>query len=296
MRRWWRTAVVVTTAALALAGCGAPAGVDRNLADDWPALGPAKGFVPVAGACHTTVPDVGYLSGYNPVDCTASHRSETLHVGTLTGPGAERGAPPRAGSTGARTARAECDKQVSKAVGADWRSGRLLVSVIFPSALAWTGGARWFRCDASEVASLDDSSLIPRQSSLRGALAPGSPLAYGCFNPKLVKDDIDQMRPVACTAKHHAEFVGVWQAPDISYAEFGRTSLRAHKACRALIAKYVKVPNNSDLQYRAGTIIYHPFEEEWQNGNHGVQCFLWLDDRTSTRSLKGAGTKGLPIQ
>ena len=31
------------------------------------------------------------------------------------------------------------------------------------------------------------------------------------------------MRPVACTAKHHAEFVGVWQAPDISYAEFRRT-------------------------------------------------------------------------
>ena len=43
------------------------------------------------------------------------------------------------------------------------------------------------------------------------------------------------------------------------------------------------MPNNSDLQYRAGTIFYHPYEQEWQNGNRGVQCFLWLDDRNLTR-------------
>ncbi|MGC1211074.1 MAG: septum formation family protein [Micromonospora sp.] len=296
MRRWWTAAAVGAVAVLALAGCGAPGGADGNLTDDWPGFGPAKGFVPENGACHTTVQDVGYLSGYNPVGCTEPHRAETLYVGTLTGADAGRGAPPRAGSNGMRTARAECDRQVSKAVGADWRSGRVMVSVVFPSALAWTGGARWFRCDAAEVASLDDISVIAREASLKNALKPGSPLAHGCFNPKVSKDDIEEMRPVACSAKHHAEFVGVYQAPDITYAEFQRTSLRVHKACRGLIAKYVKVPNNSDMQYRAGTIIYHPFEQEWKDGNRGVQCFLWLDDRTFTRSLKGAGTKGLPIQ
>lgn len=296
MRRWWTAVAVGAVAVLALAGCGAPGGADGNLTDDWPGFGPAKGFVPENGACHTIVQDVGYLSGYNPVGCTEPHRAETLYVGTLTGADAGRGTPPRAGSNGMRTARAECDRQVSKAVGADWRSGRVMVSVVFPSALAWTGGARWFRCDAAEVASLDDISVIAREASLKNALKPGSPLAHGCFNPKLSKDDIEEMRPVACTAKHHAEFVGIYQAPDITYAEFGRTSLRAHKACRGLIAKYVKVPNNSDMQYRAGTIIYHPYEQEWKDGNRGVQCFLWLDDRTLTRSLKGAGTKGLPIQ
>ncbi|KKK06067.1 septum formation family protein [Micromonospora sp. HK10] len=296
MRRWWTAIAAGAAAALALTGCGAPGGVDRDLADDWPALPKAAAFLPDAGTCHVTIQDVGYLSGYNPVDCTVLHRAETLHVGTLTGPDAERSTPPRVGSAGMRTARAECDTQVSKAVGADWRSGRLAVGVVFPSASAWGGGARWFRCDASEVTSLDDGSVTARTASLRGALATGSPLAFGCFNPKLVKDDIQQMRPVACTAKHHAEFVGIYQFPDISYAEFKRTSLRAHKACRDLIATYAKVPKNGDLQYRAGTIIYHPLEAEWRNGERGVQCFLWVADRALTRSMRGAGNKGLPVR
>ncbi|MEU4371078.1 septum formation family protein [Micromonospora chersina] len=295
MRRWWAAVAVGVTAALALGGCGAPAGVDRDLADDWPAFGAPTAFVPESGACHRTIQDVGYLSGYNPVDCATTHRAETLHVGTLTGADAERGAPPRAGSAGARTAHAECTRQVNKAVGADWRAGRLRLSVVFPSALAWTGGARWFRCDLSEVAGLDDGSVTARSGSLRNALKAGSPLALGCFDPKLKKNDVEEMRPVACTAKHHAEFVGVYRFPDISYAEFQRTSLRAHKGCRGLIAKYVKVPNNGDMVYRAGTIIYHPFEEEWNDGDRGVQCFLWVSDRTLTRSLKGGGSKALPV-
>ncbi|MEU1688009.1 septum formation family protein [Micromonospora sp. NPDC005707] len=295
MRRWWAAVAAGVTAVLALGGCGAPAGVDRDLADDWPAFGAPAAFVPQAGACHSTIQDVGYLSGWNPVDCAATHRAETLYVGTLTGPDAGRGTPPKAGSTGARTAHAECAKQVNKAVGAEWRSGRLRLSVVFPSAAAWTGGAHWFRCDASEVASLDDGSVVARRGSLRNALKAGSPLALGCFNPKLSKDDVEEMRPVACTAKHHAEFVGVYRFPDLSYAEFQRTTLRAHKGCRALIARYVKVPNNGDLVYRAGTIIYHPYEEEWQDGDRGVQCFLWVSDRTLTRSLKGGGSKALPV-
>ncbi|MEU2613273.1 septum formation family protein [Micromonospora sp. NPDC007271] len=296
MRRWWTAAAVGVTAVLALAGCGAPAGVDRDLTDDWRALPPAEAFVPAVGVCHPTIQDVGYLSGYNPIDCATSHRAETLHVGTLTGADAGRGAPPRAGSNGRRAAQAECDREVRKAIGADWRSGRLRLTVVFPSALAWSGGARWFRCDLFEVASLDDDNVTARTATLRNALKAGSPLALGCFDPKFSKDDIEEMRPVACTAKHHAEFVGVYPFPDVTYAEFQRSSLRAHKACRGLIATYVKVPNNSDLQYRAGTIIYHPVEEQWNDGDRGVQCFLWLENRTLTRSLKGAGSKGLPIR
>ncbi|ATO13752.1 hypothetical protein CO540_07870 [Micromonospora sp. WMMA2032] len=295
MRRWWAAVAAGAVAVLALGGCGAPAGVDRDLADDWPAFAAPVGFVPKADVCHPTVADVGYLSGYQPVDCATTHRAETLHVGTLTGPEAARSAPPRGGSAGLRAAHADCARQVTKAVGADWRSGRLQLSVVFPSAPAWSGGARWYRCDVAEVNDLDDGTVTERQGSLRAALKPGSPLALGCFNPKLVKDDIEAMRPVACTAKHHAEFVGIWQAPDISYAEFQRTSLRAHKACRGLIATYAKVPNDGNMQYRAGTIIYHPYEQQWRDGDRGVQCFLWVSDRTLTRSVRGAGAKALPV-
>ncbi|MFI5487213.1 septum formation family protein [Micromonospora echinaurantiaca] len=295
MRRWWTAVALGAVTALALTGCGAPAGVDGNLTDDWPAPAAPQAFVPAADVCHAAFQAVGYLSGYNPVDCGASHRVETLHVGTLSGPEAERGTPPKAGSAGMRTAHAECGKAVNEAVGGDWRSGRLGLTVVFPSPPAWTGGARWFRCDVSEIQSLDDTSVDARTGSLRGALRGDSPLAYRCFSPKLEKDQITEMRPVSCTSKHRAEFVGVWHAPEISYAEFRRTSKRVHRACRTLIAKYAKVPDDGNLQYRAGTIFYHPFERDWQNGNRGVQCFLWVSDRTLTRSVKGTGNKGLPI-
>ena len=199
-----------------------------------------------------------------------------------------------------RAARAECDTAGQHGAWArDWRSGRLLALRGLPVA-RWPGrgGARWFRCDVAEVTGLDDGSVQPATGSLKGALAgAGSPLAYGCFNPKLAQGrQVRQMRPVACTAKHHAEFVGVWQAPDISYDEFQRDTRCARTGrAGALIAKYAKVPNNGDMQYRAGTIIYHPFEQEWRDGDRGVQCFLWVADRTLTRSVKGAGTKGLPV-
>lgn len=101
MRRWWTAAVTGALVALALTGC-APAGLDTDLTDDWPALAAAEAFVPEAGVCHLAVQDVGYLSAYNPVDCGESHRAETLYVGTLSGAAAERGTPPPAGSAGMR--------------------------------------------------------------------------------------------------------------------------------------------------------------------------------------------------
>ncbi|MGW4499822.1 septum formation family protein [Micromonospora sp. NPDC004336] len=295
MRRRWAAVAAGAVAALALAGCGTPAGTDGDLTDDWPAPAAPQAFVPAAGVCHSVVQEVGYLTAYNPVDCAASHRAETVHVGTLTGAAAERTTPPPAGSAGMRAARSECDTKANEAVGADWRSGRLGLSVVLPSPGAWDGGARWFRCDLSERTSLDEANAKARTGSLKGALTGAAPLAHRCFNPKVSDDDVREMVPVACTSKHHAEFVGVWRAPDTSYQAFTRDSMKVHRACRALIARYARVPNNSDLQYRAGTIFYHPFEREWRNGNRGVQCFLWVSDRNLTRSMKGAGTKGLPV-
>ncbi|MET8234554.1 septum formation family protein [Micromonospora sp. NPDC005298] len=295
MRRWLTAVAGGAAVALALAGCGAPAGVDRNLTDDWPAPVAAQQFVPAADVCHHSSQQVGFLTGYNPMACAESHRVETMFVGTLTGKGAERGTPPTPGSEGMRAAQAGCDKEVSRAVGADWRSGRLGLTVVLPSAAAWTGGARWYRCDVTEIASIDDTAVDLRTGSLRGSLTGAAPLAYRCFNPKLVKDDIDEMVAVPCTTKHHAEFVGIWQAPDISYAEFTRTTKRTHRACQTMTAKFAKVPDNSQLDFRAGTIYYQPYEQEWKNGNRGVQCFLWISDRDLTRSLRNAGTKGLPV-
>lgn len=296
MRRWWAAVTAGGLMALALSGCAAPGGVDRDLVDDWPALTAPHGFVPTAGACHPDVPDVGYLGGWNPVDCARPHRAETLHVGTVTGAEARRPDPPAGGSPGVRAARADCDRQVARAVGADWRSGRLGLTLVLPSPQAWAGGARWYRCDVTEVRSLDEPAANIRTGSLRGALAAPGPLRLGCFDPTVRGDVVEAMVARPCAARHHAEFAGVWQAPDVGYAAFARDRAAVHRGCQGVIARYAGVPDDGDLRSRAGSIFYHPFEREWRAGNRGVQCFLWVSDRALTRSVAGAGTRGLPAR
>lgn len=56
------------------------------------------------------------------------------------------------------------------------------------------------------------------------------------------------------------------------------------------------MPNDGDLKFRAGSIYYGPAERDWRNGNHTVQCFLWLTDRTLTRSLRNTGPRSLPLR
>ncbi|MDG4798488.1 septum formation family protein [Micromonospora sp. WMMD1082] len=278
---------------MALAGCTRPAGTDGDLVDDWAPMSAPAVFTPDPGTCHTQPQDVGYLSAYAPVDCTSPHRAETLHVGTLTDAGGAR--PPATGSAGMRAAFGECDREVRTALGGDWRSGRIGLTVVLPSPQAWTGGARWFRCDVHELRGLDTPVPVRRTASLTGALDGSSPLRHGCFDARTDGDDVTEMVAVGCTARHRAEFVGLWRAPDTSWSAFLKETARVHRGCRSAIARYAKVPDDGNLQYRVGTIFYHPSEGEWRSGNRSVQCFLWINDRTLTRSVKGAGTGALPI-
>lgn len=295
MRRWLTAVAFVGMAALVLSGCGRPGGVDGDLTDDWAAIGKPVGFTPAAGACHPRFVDIGYLSSYQPVDCGQQHDAETLYVGTFGGADADRATPPPDGSPGLRAARTECDQKVDELVGGDWRGGRLTMSLVPPSSYAWSGGARWFRCDVGEIDGLDNPEVVSRTSSLKGALTGPSGLAYGCFTPKVVKADINEMQAVSCTAKHNSEFAGIWTAPDVPYEAFLKDDARTEKGCMGVIAAFAKVPNNSDLKYRTGWIFYYPPEADWAAGNRGVQCFLWIDGRSLTRSLKAAGTRALPV-
>ena len=160
---------------------------------------------------------------------------------------------------------------------------------------AWSSGTRWFRCDLSEVLSLDDTSLTQRNGSLEGALRKATPLRHTCYNPKLTGNDVDEMVPVACGKAHRSEFVGIYTATDRSYSAFRANDRRIHEGCLDVVASFAKLPNDGNLQYRAGTIYYFPQEDEWERGNRGVKCFLWRSDRTFTKSVKGGGTRMLPV-
>jgi hypothetical protein len=297
--RWAVAAVCALFVGLA-AGCGNPGGVDGELGDDWVGLAEPKAFTPAAQACHrTSHTEFGSLATYRPVDCAGAHRSETFHVGTFAGAEAGRNAPPPRASQGMRTAYAACDKQARGFLGDDWRQGRLWLGVVVPSASGWAGGARWFRCDLYEVSDVDDfGDSVDRQGSLKGALGAASPLRLGCYQVKSDSDGvIDSMSDVACTKQHNSEFVGVYQAPaSMAYPKGDSAWKRLHTGCRKAVASYVKVPDDANLVFRTGTVAVPNLEDDWKNGNHGVRCYLYLNDAKLTKSMKGVGAKGLPIR
>ncbi|OZV73877.1 hypothetical protein CA850_30700 [Micromonospora echinospora] len=296
MRRWLRACALGGVAALALAGCGVPEGTDGDLVDDWAGLATPKIFQPAADTCHPDETEVGYLSSYGPVPCDQSHETETVHVGTLPAEHTNGATVPSAGSPARLAAYAECEKAANRTLGADWRSGRVTLYTILPSEYGWKGGARWFRCDVAEVNRLDGPEVKRRTGTLKDALAGTAPLAHRCFNVKLANDKVDDMAEVSCTTRHDAEFVGIYKDTAGDHDELVKGSTRVHRRCQAMVASYAKVPDDSNLKYRTGTIYYHPSAEEWKDGNRGVQCFLWLSDRSLTRSVKGGGTKVLPIR
>ncbi|SDZ32173.1 Septum formation [Micromonospora pattaloongensis] len=296
MRRWLTAVAIGGAAALALTGCGAPAGVDGNLTDDWPAISEPKVFVPAAGVCHPADEQTALVSVYNPVDCARPHLFETVHVGVFTGEHAQRLTPPPAGSPAARAAFAECDRKTTEYVGGEWRDGRLGLAIRYAPGRAWAAGGRWFRCDVTEMVALDSWHETTRTASLAAALTATSPLRFGCFNPRIVKKKVEGMEPVGCRTPHRSEYVGVHTAPDTTYDSFNSNRERTHEGCRDVLAAYAKVPNDERIRFRAGTFFYVPSREAWADGDRGVHCFAYLSDRTLTRSIKGVGDKGLPVR
>jgi hypothetical protein len=132
---------------------------------------------------------------------------------------------------------------------------------------------------------------ISWSASLKGELARDSKLRNGCY--VVPKEEDVAWDEVECTAAHNGEYVGSFISTD------SRDSLIAdkdtiHRKCLSLIATYVGVPDDGMMKYRSGTGYLIPSPNLWESGDHGVRCYLYLS-KSKTSSLKGAGTKGLPI-
>jgi hypothetical protein len=292
------------TAALAAAlfagGCAGSGSVDGDLTNGWAAMAAATGFEPTTGTCHSAnFTPVGARSTYEEIDCSLQHRGETVFVGSYDAPAADAETPPEDGSAGARAVYDLCDQRTTEYLGGPWRDARLWIGVTHPTESAWSGGARWYRCEVLELSSIeDDGGVVQRSGSLRGVLADANAdLQLGCY---AVQQDsggaISTMPAVACTAKHNAEFVGVWFAKDLDYPSDDASWAKFHDGCRALIATYAKVPNDGDLQFRTGVVSLPGGKDVWEQGDRGVRCYLWLDGASLTASVKDKGDTGLPIQ
>ncbi|MFC4146694.1 septum formation family protein [Micromonospora mangrovi] len=295
MRRAMTTLVAALVAGAVLGGCAATGGLDGDLTDDWAAPPAAGAFTPAAGVCQ--VVDTGgtlTLAAYEPVGCDLPHRVETVHVGVLP---TARATVPVVGSPELRGAFADCDTRASGYVGDDWRAGRLRLAVALPSAPGWAAGSRWYRCDLTELTTVEEKAeVVTRTGSLRDALKGPSALRLGCQQTGLSARRVQTLTPVTCTGRHDAEFVGVWKAPDRPYPRKDADWAPLYTGCRGVVATYVGVPNDALLRFRSGVVVRPPGPGRWTAGDRGIRCYLWLSDRTVTASLKAAGPTGLPVR
>ncbi|GAB2930869.1 hypothetical protein GCM10027280_18020 [Micromonospora polyrhachis] len=218
---------------------------------------------------------------------------ETFHVGAFAGEDASPTRPPTDGSPVRLRAYAACDVQASSFVGGNWREARLLLRVVLPSTAAWTAGQRWFRCDLSEVGAAFDPHPVPRAGTLVSALSTPSSLRHNCYVAGLEAGQLSRMFPMSCTEPHNTEFAGVWTAPAGPYAELPDDAML--DGCLSKIADFADLPNDDDMAARSGALYFPPEEISWTAGDRGVRCFLWLEERTVSKSLKSVGVKDFPI-
>ena len=266
------------------AGRGRPR-PDRRLGPRSPR--PGRSY-PSAGACH---PSVARRRLPQRLPAGRLRRSRTGSRPCTSAPSPARaptgGTPPqrRLGRHAGRAGRVRHGRSTRR-LGADWRPAGSGLTVVLPSPQAWRGGARWYRCDVTEIASIDDTAVDLRTGSLRGALSGSGPAGVRLLQPEGWS---------RTTSTRWCRCVLHRQAPrrvrrrlarrrTAATPAFTGNAKRTHRACQTMIAKYAKVPDNSDARSTApARSTTSPYEEEWRNGNRGVQCFLWISDRDLTR-------------
>jgi hypothetical protein len=300
MRRAWGVLVVVL-ALTTFNSCQQPPGTDGSLPDDWAALPAAKVPVPEVGSCYRTSATYAWVldryAGSAVPSCDQPHHLETFHVGQFSGADALRPSPPPNGSPEARRAYEACATEAKTFLGDDWRNGRLDIAVLFPNSSQWKGEARYFRCDAMELAS-PAGLLQERRGSLRDGLTGERPLALGCAAIVRNASEIEDLAPTPCTTPHDVEYAGMFVAADVPYPDKADERQKLGNDCQPIFLGYVGVTagqwstSRRDLSYLSWLAAG---EDGWQMGNRGVRCYVMVLDGTKVKaSLKGIGTRPLP--
>jgi len=299
MRRRTMAAAAALGAVFALGGCtGLPPGVDGDLTDGWSAMPQPKVVVPVIGACYA-VPSTGVSPGDDPTtSCTTKHDVETVYVGTFTGADAERSAPPAKGSPALVTVFGDCRKNATAYMGDDFDLGLLDLLMVMPTAPAWKGGARWYRCDIARYRDMNYRTL-GGEGSVKDGLRGDRPLAVTCA---VVTDDgknaITDRRAIACSAPHNAEAAGLFTAPDVPWpAEETARYNMASKGCEGVVARYLGESGGQVDNPVLGWGWDGLGQTSWELGDRSIRCFVMGFKNGSTNgvrftgSVKGIGTK-----
>ncbi|MFG2038989.1 septum formation family protein [Dactylosporangium sp. NPDC048998] len=298
MARKLISALVPAMALALLAGCGTPAGTDRDLTNNWQMLATPKVPLPPVDACYTTsvdyfATDTTTLFSFKPADsCSASHGSETFYVGDLTGSAASGTTPPKGAAL--KDGWTKCATEAEKFLGGDYHDGRLELLVLVPSSTQWASGARYLRCDLAEVVS-DGDKPVNRTGSLKGTLTGDKPLALTCAMEVYDTDGKTWLdyTPTACTSTHNMEYVGTYTSNDRPFpsnADERKTAIRP--GCEALGAKYLGMTASQLTNHQqVGIGFWMVDEENWSRGNRSARCYAMLfDKKTVSRSIKNVGS------
>jgi Septum formation len=250
------------------------------------------GWEPQAGVCTISFDQTTYRSTYSTTNCAEPHKYETVHIGQFTGDSAALPKPPASGSTAIGAAWAECDAKTTEYLGGQWRDARIAIAVSVPSPGNWEGGARWFRCGIAPTRTqFGDHTSWPK--SLKGELAQASPLKLACF--QIAEQGGEYWPELACTEPHNGEYAGSYPSNDTYEGVSDDNNRQAiHRKCLSVIAGYVGVPDDGNMRFRSGSGYWYPSEDDWAAGDRFVRCYLYLNKKI-TQSLKGGGTKALPI-
>ncbi len=268
MRRSGTVLLACVLAVVTLAGChSVPANVDGDLTDDWPAIAQAVTPTPDAGACYDKQYAEEWQGEFGPsqVSCTVPHWTETVHVGTFTGDVASRTVPPLTGSSDLATAYQDCAKATTDYLGGDWRTSYAYLGLTLPDKAAWTGGARWYRCELGEVTRDSDEDFVQSSALLKDGLRGSRPLARTC---ELVQDDSDgtikSSTGIDCGQPHNAEFAGLYTLTGSSYPAESARDQQAGAACGRVMQSYVGL--SSTRSHYFGWLYFTITEDEWNLG------------------------------
>lgn len=287
--RGWLAAACGAGLVLALAGCAKPAGVDGDLTNAWPAFPKATTPTPAVSACYVEEYDATWYGPFDSVPCSQAHQTETAYVGAFTGAVADAAVPPDASSAGRKAAYQNCVAEAADYLGGDWHLAYVWLGMVLPSPAAWTGGARWYRCDLLKTGDVEHGT-VRNTGTVRDGLRGNRPLAITCINTAESNDKVESEAPADCAKPHSGELAGVTSGPNIPWPGDSAVQKLADSACEAMVARYLGLSGVHDTNPLVGWLFFWPRQIQWDAGDRSFSCFAYA----FTKSKKMTGTvKGL---
>jgi hypothetical protein len=291
MQRAWRLALVGTAFAVLVAGCGKSTGVDNDLTNAWPVFDKAVTPVPKVGACYGQRLDTTWYGDFSDaVDCSTSHQTETVFVGSFTGTEAGRSTPPLAGTPARADAYGQCQKAASDYLGDDWHIAMAVLGLVLPDDKAWTGGARWFRCDMVQFSDSKYES-VRTNGSVKGGLQGSRPLAVTCLSlTDDGKNSVTGWKDAPCDQPHNGEYAGLYTASARAWPDKDPAQKLASSGCEGVVAHFLGFSGNQPTSNYVGWT-YDTFDQDqWNLGDRTVRCYVLAFNGNSINGAKVVGS------